>query len=81
MRCDVDFAAQTPWIFNGTVEENILFNRKLDKERLDKCIKSCYLTKVILKNSRDAHPLCAARIFILSAFFKAGKNILEISQL
>ena len=47
VRCDIDFAAQSPWIFNGTVEENILFNRDLDKDRLDGVIRSCYLIKVL----------------------------------
>ena len=51
VRCGIDFAAQSPWIFNGTVEENILFNRDLDKDKLDGVIRSCYLVKVLFSNS------------------------------
>jgi len=30
----------------GNIEENIVFNRPIDKDKLNKCIESCYLTKV-----------------------------------
>ena len=32
----------------GNIEENITFNRELDKDRLAKCIESCYLNGVSL---------------------------------
>ena len=37
------YASQIPWIYDGTVEENILFNRTLDSERLKTCIEACCL--------------------------------------
>ncbi|XP_063691934.1 ATP-binding cassette sub-family C member 4-like [Bolinopsis microptera] len=40
----IGFSSQVPWIFNGNIEENILMNRPLDKDRLKRCIESCYLT-------------------------------------
>jgi hypothetical protein len=30
----------------GSIEENILLNRPVDRENLNKCIESCYLTGV-----------------------------------
>ena len=43
---NVAFSSQTPWIFNGSIQENILFNRALDKERLNSVIHACYLYPV-----------------------------------
>ena len=37
------YAAQEPWIFNATMEENILFGQVMDKDRYKKVIKKCCL--------------------------------------
>ena len=42
----VSFASQTPWVFAGTLQENILFGAHLDKERYDKVIDACALRQV-----------------------------------
>lgn len=46
VRGDFSYAAQTPWIFSGTLRDNILFGTEFDAERYKKTIKACCLTKV-----------------------------------
>mmetsp|Transcript_842 Transcript_842/g.2339 ORF Transcript_842/g.2339 Transcript_842/m.2339 type:complete len:1469 (-) Transcript_842:87-4493(-) len=40
----VAYAAQSAWILNATVRDNILFGKPLDKERYDAVIEACQLT-------------------------------------
>nr|KAF6459906.1 ATP binding cassette subfamily C member 4 [Molossus molossus] len=42
----IAYVAQQPWVFSGTVRSNILFGKKYEKERYEKVIKACALTKV-----------------------------------
>ena len=37
------YAAQEPWIYNATMEDNILFGKAMDKTRYDDVIKRCSL--------------------------------------
>ena len=37
------YAAQEPWIFNATLQENILFGQPMDKERYQDAIEACCL--------------------------------------
>lgn len=39
----VSYASQEPWIFSGTVRDNILFGQTYDKIRYNKVVKSCAL--------------------------------------
>ena len=39
----VSYAAQKPWIFAGTVRENILFGKEMDRDRYNMAINSCEL--------------------------------------
>lgn len=41
----ISYASQEPWIFAGTVRQNILFGGAFDKERYDAVIKACALVK------------------------------------
>ncbi|KAG2406582.1 ABC transporter C family member 4 [Vigna angularis] len=41
----VAYVAQTCWIQNGTIEENILFGLPMDRERYDEVIRVCCLEK------------------------------------
>ncbi|XP_063685261.1 ATP-binding cassette sub-family C member 4-like [Bolinopsis microptera] len=71
----VGFSSQVPWIFNGNIEENILFNRPLDKEKLNKCIESCYLTKDIEQFSNGLYTVVGERGTQLSGGQKARVNL------
>ena len=42
----VSYASQTPWVFSGTVKDNILFGSPLNMERYDKVIEACALRQV-----------------------------------
>ena len=42
----ISFVPQYPWIFSGTVRENILFGQELNKQRYNKVLNACGLVKV-----------------------------------
>ncbi|XP_022172982.1 multidrug resistance-associated protein 4-like isoform X2 [Myzus persicae] len=48
----VSYAAQEPWIFSGSVRQNILFGSPMDKERFKQVIDVC-----ALKSDLDQFPL------------------------
>ncbi|KAL8092114.1 hypothetical protein AgCh_034415 [Apium graveolens] len=39
------YVAQTPWIRSGTVQENILFGKDMDRQRYDQVLEACCLKK------------------------------------
>ncbi|CAK7336525.1 unnamed protein product [Dovyalis caffra] len=39
------YVAQSPWIQSGTIEENILFGKDMDRERYEKVLEACSLKK------------------------------------
>jgi ATP-binding cassette subfamily C (CFTR/MRP) protein 4 len=41
----ISYACQEPWLFGGTLKENILFGEALDKEKYIKVVKVCALEK------------------------------------
>ena len=42
----VAYVSQQPWVFSGTLKENIVFGKKFDKERYEKVIHVCALETV-----------------------------------
>ncbi|XP_065177457.1 ATP-binding cassette sub-family C member 4-like [Sycon ciliatum] len=40
---DIGYAAQIPWVFSGTIRENILFGRELEVDRYEAVLESCGL--------------------------------------
>lgn len=42
----VAYVSQQPWVFSGTLKENILFGREYDKKKYDEVIRVCALKKV-----------------------------------
>ncbi|KAL7687470.1 putative sulfonylurea receptor, AAA+ ATPase domain-containing protein [Plasmopara halstedii] len=45
---NISYAAQTPYLINASVEDNILFGASLDKARLHRVIKNCELEKELV---------------------------------
>ncbi|KAL0719562.1 hypothetical protein Bca4012_068886 [Brassica carinata] len=39
------YVAQSPWIQSGTIEENILFGKTMERERYEKVLEACSLSK------------------------------------
>ncbi|KAK7340587.1 hypothetical protein VNO77_21294 [Canavalia gladiata] len=39
------YVSQSPWIQSGKIEENILFGKKMDREKYEKVLEACSLTK------------------------------------
>ncbi|TKY65137.1 ABC transporter C family member 3 [Spatholobus suberectus] len=39
------YVSQSPWIQSGTIEDNILFGKEMDKEKYEKVLEACSLTK------------------------------------
>ncbi|EEF44460.1 multidrug resistance-associated protein 2, 6 (mrp2, 6), abc-transoprter, putative [Ricinus communis] len=40
-----DYVAQSPWIQNGTIEENILFGKEIERKRYESILEACSLKK------------------------------------
>lgn len=45
----VCYVSQEPWIFTGTIRQNILFGKVYNKEKFNKIIQICCLEQVIIK--------------------------------
>ncbi|CAO1406085.1 unnamed protein product [Diamesa tonsa] len=44
-RGTLSFANQEPWVFSGSIRQNILFGQEMDKDRYEHVVKACALTK------------------------------------
>ena len=44
----VSYVSQEPWIFSGTMKENILFGEEFDKVWYRRVVECCSLLKVII---------------------------------
>ena len=42
----VSYASQEPWIFSGTLKENIIFGQPFDQAWFDRVVECCCLVKV-----------------------------------
>ena len=43
---NISYVPQQPWIFSGTVKQNILFGLPYDAEKYEKIVNACELTEV-----------------------------------
>ena len=42
------YISQVPWVYNGTVRDNILFGADMDRRKYNKALFSCVLLQVYL---------------------------------
>ena len=68
------YVLQTPWIFSGTISENILFGKDFDEERFDKVINACLLQDLVTRSKRDNHQV-GERGVCLSSGLQAQVNL------
>lgn len=71
----ISYASQEPWIFAGTIEENILFGAPYDEKRLNEIIQVCALHKDIELMPNGRETLVGERGISLSGGQKARVNL------
>lgn len=71
----ISYASQDPWIFAGTIEENILFGAAYDEKRLTEVIQVCALHKDIELMPNGKETLVGERGISLSGGQKARVNL------
>ena len=45
----VAYASQLPWVFSGTVRQNVLFGREFAQDKYDRAVRAAALTRVSTK--------------------------------
>ena len=46
----VSYSSQDPWVFSGTLRENILFGSPFEKQWYNTVVEACALDKVIIND-------------------------------
>lgn len=71
----VSYASQEPWIFSGTVEENILFGSEYDDKRFEEVIHACALYRDLELLPNGKKTLVGERGISISGGQKARVNL------
>lgn len=71
----ISYASQEPWIFAGTIEENILFGAPYDEKRLNEVIQVCALYRDMELFPNGKETLVGERGISLSGGQKARVNL------
>jgi ATP-binding cassette, subfamily C (CFTR/MRP), member 4 len=71
----VSYAAQKPWLFEGSIKKNILFFENFEKERYEKVIYICDLEKDLKLFQHGDETLVGDRGVKLSGGQKARINL------
>lgn len=71
----ISYAAQEPWIFAGTVRENVIFGKKYNQERYDQVLKVCSLDKDIKLFPQGDETIVGERGVSLSGGQRARINL------
>lgn len=67
----ISYACQRPWVFAGTVRQNILFGQEMDRIRYESVIKSCALQKDLDQLAHGDRTIIGERGQLLSGGQKA----------
>ena len=83
----VAYVAQTAWIINASLKDNILMGRPLNQERYKKVLKVCDMTQVHVKIARlgvvavvvltvGAYPACVAlHVLPVCLYYVSGVSV------
>ena len=71
----ISYASQDPWIFDGTIRQNILFGRELDINRYDEVINLCCMGPDIASFNYGSDEFVGDRGTTLSGGQKARLNL------
>lgn len=81
----LSYASQEPWVFAGSVRQNILFGEEFDRERYDAVVKTCALVKDFEQLENGDRTIIGERGASLSGGQKARvkyvRNLLLFSEL
>ncbi|KAJ7392175.1 hypothetical protein OS493_013547 [Desmophyllum pertusum] len=69
------FVSQMPWVYSGTVQENIVFGRQFDEQRYNKVIEVCHLDKDIARFAKRDLTEIGQRGVILSGGQRARVSL------
>ncbi|XP_066267905.1 ATP-binding cassette sub-family C member 4-like isoform X4 [Branchiostoma lanceolatum] len=69
------YASQVPWIFSGSVQQNVLFGKEMEREKYQKVIKACALQKDLTLLPHGDQTLVGDRGIMLSGGQKARINL------
>ena len=69
------YAAQDPWLFNGTVQQNILFGNEYDDQRYNDTIRLCSMEQDIASFQDGSYEIVGDRGTTLSGGQKARLNL------
>ena len=69
------YAAQDPWLFDGTVRQNILFGNEYDDQRYNDTIKLCSMEQDIASFQDGSNEMVGDRGTTLSGGQKARLNL------
>jgi ATP-binding cassette subfamily C (CFTR/MRP) protein 4 len=75
IRGSLSYAPQEPWIFTGTLRENILFGENMDERRYQEVIKVCCLEQDISRFSFGDNTLVGEKGVMLSGGQKARVSL------
>ena len=62
MKGRISYASQDPWIFPGTIQDNITLGHPLNKNWYEKVLNACALDQV----TRDIQPINKTMIFLFN---------------
>ncbi|XP_048244120.1 ATP-binding cassette sub-family C member 4-like [Haliotis rufescens] len=71
IRGSVGYFSQQPWVFSGTVRDNIVFGDEFDSKRYENVIQACALTRDLSMMSHGDQTLVGERGLLLSGGQKA----------
>ena len=69
------YAAQDPWLFDGTVRQNILFGNEYDDQRYNDTIQLCNMEQDIASFQNGSNEMVGDRGTTLSGGQKARLNL------